>query len=682
MMKTNKRSSFLILAIYILSFSSLLCAAESLSDGNTSIEWQQLKLQENIEKKINRSLAPVLKEGEYVAEVKITLDKDFSVPQSSKKITKTKQGKKAKFTTEISSNSSSDAVILNKFGLEAPIYGEDEVETETSQAELSQKALIEISDHFNIFKYIKAIDINLTLDKSLPEKSREVIQTIVRGIGFNFNDIVPQINIQFLDLYAAKNKDTKDPKDLKAATMNAVSATQETDKKTTSLFHNQFKNLDIAIGMIIAATLIAVALYVNSRKTNTSDSQDETNSNNANNANNQAGANNSANNEPADKKDLASSDDQDIFDQDGNMKESEVNTKIKEGTERLRKALTHHYNETIIIIKTFIKIGKPQEAFALKAIVDVLTDSELSTVFKSLSQDERSRWKEFLVEDLTKEQTYKAFNFISSRLMETMMVPSIVDDVELFDFFLDLTPSEAAKICQDDLDLAVVLSNVLSSNVINETYKLIPPELVSSIIESSLNFKSEDLKDQIPLLKIKMATLKPKKEKPIFVNRILEILPMAKAELEEKLYRVLLTHQPVDDVKLIALKSLPHALIAELPDSVFKHVIKQMTFEDQVAYFAILPDEKRQKKLSSFAKAGTKSYEMLDMEIQALIRNELTYRKIIKERAASFEEDFFNSTRKAVAESIDFQSEIIGQVEKWLNEINDHKIEPELKTEA
>lgn len=55
------------------------------------VEWQAIRLQESIEGKIIRSLNPIIKESDYVIEVKIGLDLDNFEDPSSKKITKTKK---------------------------------------------------------------------------------------------------------------------------------------------------------------------------------------------------------------------------------------------------------------------------------------------------------------------------------------------------------------------------------------------------------------------------------------------------------------------------------------------------------------------------------------------------------------------------------------------------------------
>lgn len=164
----------------ILNFLFLFCFAnlghaqsiDMQSSTLVPIEWQAIKLQENIEAKINRSLKPIIKDSDYVIEVKIDVDMDSQEDPSSKKITKSQQRKKIRFSKTEFPEDGDDYVVFNKIGLEAPIIGEDEVETETSDVELAQKAIIEMNDRFNLFKFLKGININLTFDKEISEKSR------------------------------------------------------------------------------------------------------------------------------------------------------------------------------------------------------------------------------------------------------------------------------------------------------------------------------------------------------------------------------------------------------------------------------------------------------------------------------------------------------------------------------
>ena len=170
----RKNKLFILISLIIfqlcLPFSLNAKISELQASPLMPIEWQAIKLQENIEGKIIRSLNPIIKESDYVIEVKIGLDLDKVEDPSSKKITKTKQKRKVQFTTAEAAKEGDDFVVFSKLGLEAPIVGDEGVETETSEVELAQKALIEMNDRYNLFNFLNGLSYSSNLTNFLSRK--------------------------------------------------------------------------------------------------------------------------------------------------------------------------------------------------------------------------------------------------------------------------------------------------------------------------------------------------------------------------------------------------------------------------------------------------------------------------------------------------------------------------------
>lgn len=629
------------------------------------VEWQAIKLQENIEDKIKRSLSPMIKESDYVIEVKIGFDLDKAEDPSSKKTTKTTQRKKVQFTNTAYPKDGDDFVVFNKLGLEAPLVGDEPIESTTSEVELAQKAMIEMNDRFNLFNFLNTIDIKLTFDKGLPDKAKANIKKIVEGLSFNTKDVVPQINIQYLDLKESLIKN--EPK-VPGEGAGAGGKLKNEPEKTA--LAERFKNLDIMLGLIISAIIFGlVALYIAHRGSKVDEKHEAKNEN----VNDGTSEDTIAEEEvveeevPVEEEILLEGEDDMILD----LTKTDAQTmRINEGLERFRKMMIHHHNETILLVKGWIKVGKGQDAQALKGLVQLLADAELADIFKSLTIDERSSWKMCLDGELNKEEMSKAFIHVSNSIMHMMMVPSLIDDYEICDMFLVLSAEDASKFCIQHPELGVVFTNVLSAKTISDMFKLMPFEVSTDIIERSTLFKKEEILALMPLLKETMMKVKEKRERPPFLKRILDILPTARPEIEKKLYGTLLKHLPVEDVCDSVVGILPMELVGELPDAIYREVIAVMPLETQVQYFVAIGDE-RATQLDRIASKGSKSREMVEFEINAILKNDILTKKLMNERKAGIELEFLKTVREYVSAHPEAQKEIYPLMINWLRTIKD-----------
>jgi hypothetical protein len=343
--------------------------------------------------------------------------------------------------------------------------------------------------------------------------------------------------------------------------------------------------------------------------------------------------------------------------------------KINLTLERFRKVVTIHYNDTILMLKNWIKVSKDQEISALRALVQTLEDNELKDLFKALTHDERSTWKMNLDGEMTKPELSKAFLFINGQIINMMMVPSLIDDYEICDLLLDLSPKDAAKFCTENPSLGVVFANVLSANTIGEMFKIMPYEMTEKIIEDSAYFQRDEIVAQMPLLKEKLLAVKNKREKPPFVKRIVDILPTARPEIEKKLYSTLLLHLSIDDVKETAMKILPWGIVAQLPNAVFKELVSSLPMDFQVQYFISLGEEMREEELSRYAPKGSKSREMIDVELSVVLKNEILVKRIEGDRKFHIQAEFVDYARKFVSSSESSQKEVSPLIMDWFTDI-------------
>lgn len=688
-----------------LFFTSIFCAllALNLVKANdikmpafSPIEWQIVNLQENIEKKIIRSLAPIIAQDEFIIEVKIGIDKDNQDSPSSKNITTTKQAKKVQFNnTEVPSNSD-DYVVFNKFGLEAPIVGEEPVEIKTSESELSQKAFIEMSDRYNLFKYLQVISINLTFDKGLPQQTKDVVRKVIQGLTFNLEGIVPQINIQFLELRSSKvAKIEKAKQDEKTGNGNLKGELKEVPALKSLL--EKMENLDLMAGIILASIILASALFYMARQSGKNQSAgaaaagaagDPAKANAADRSNGSPAEASDGNSPPAGAGSMA----QQILGEDEEEENQEeeddmkidltktdpITTRINEELERFKKVYANHQNQTILMMKGWIKASKPMDELALRSLIQVLTDNELAEMFNLLTIDERAGWKSCLQEELTKEEVAKGFTYIGQKVMEMMMVPSFIDDYEICDLLLDISADDAARFSKENHELGIIFVNVLSSNIVSEMFKQLPDDTVIELIDSVQGYNKTQILDRMPLLKEKLMEVKAKREKAPFIKRIFELLPTAKAEIEPKLYATLLKNFSLEEVKNASLKVIPGSIANTLPDAIFKQVIALMPIEMQVQFFASMDKEERDDYLNKFASKGSKNREMIDLELNPILKNEMQLKRLQNDRKEALKKEYLSFARQYISSSPDAQKEVEPMIESWLNEIRENNEEERL----
>jgi gas vesicle protein len=677
MMLKNKSSIFIILILAMFSLGVEARLSELQGSPLQPVEWQAIKLQENIEGKIIRSLNPIIKESEYVIEVKIGVDLDNAEDPSSKKITRTEQKKKVRFSTAIAPKEGDDFVVFNKLGLEAPMIGEEGVETTTSEVELAQKAIIEMNDRYNLFNFLNGIDIKLTFDKGLTVKSRESIQKIINGLSFNTKEIIPQINIQYLDLKDSRVKTADELKAMAAAGAGGAGG-GKLDGKLESLnkanritWDERFKNLDIMLGIIVGAIVLGLAAIFIAKKGSKHEGTQELKNENKNegtstNKNENENENENDNNNESENGELLEDGDDMNFDL---TKTDPQTVRIVAGLERFRKMMSLHFNDMVLMVKGWIKVGKGPEAMALKGLVATLSDSELAEIFKAFTIDERNSWKLCLDSEMNKDDLAKAFTIISNKVIEAMLVPSLIDDYEICDLLLALSAEDASRFCMQHPELGIIFANVLSAKTIGDMFTLMPVDLTADIIEKSSMFRKEEIVAQMPLLKEKLLEVKISRERPPFLARIFDILPTARPEIEKQLYSTLIKHCSWADVKATALSVLPGELAGNLPESVFRGIINLMPLETQVQYFAVQDDDQREESLDRFAAKGSKNREMVEIEVNAIAANEMALKRLKLDRKSSIESDFLSLARNYISSSTEAQVEMRAEIETWLKNI-------------
>lgn len=100
-----------------------------------------------------------------------------------------------------------------------------------------------------------------------------------------------------------------------------------------------------------------------------------------------------------------------------------------------------------------------------------------------------------------------------------------------------------------------------------------------------------------------------------------------------------------------------------------------MPIDLQVQYFASMDSEEREQNLNKFATKGTKNREMIDLELNPILKNEVQLKRMQTDKREKLQTEYLNYARQFVASSSDAQKEIVPIIENWLIDLRDEDIQ-------
>ena len=205
--------------LFFCFFISFAAFSEDFSnfDPSRSIEWQKIQLRDKISKQIAEAIQVVAPETKPIININIELDEipAFISPQApNNDWAPNVKKKKVKLTDiKMEQNPPEDAVVFAKMGLAAPIFGDED--SQQPQAPMlptsidGATAYARLVEHFNFFKYLRAVNIDIYLEKSLSKEQSENISSLVKSLNFGIGKITPVINFKPIEIAKPKPESVK-----------------------------------------------------------------------------------------------------------------------------------------------------------------------------------------------------------------------------------------------------------------------------------------------------------------------------------------------------------------------------------------------------------------------------------------------------------------------------------------
>jgi hypothetical protein len=646
---TSSRFSFkwLIASFAFMTFFGSASAYEPVSASGISegsLDWQKVRLEDQIQTKLTDSLARVLPASSFVATVSIKLKPqrklahmDLNPKPNDKKGT---QKDTAKPTAP--ADISPELLSLGKIGLDLPIiFSNDGKLSEEARDKIERDLAPETPPQPNVFDEIEHWSISILLDETLGDEKKTLVTHLARKVSESVG--------KEAEITVEKSKLLPPP---------PVEKTQDTRQLLTQL--------SLPIGLLAGSALFCLAILISvlmisgsykkleNRKISILEAQaareeaqaqaEKPASETAVSAEPQAAAQEAA--APA------------------------VSVSQQSGLEKFRALLAQSPEKAATLVRQWLKTPAEGVPESLSALSQFLSSDEFSVLFRFLDNGDRACWKKSLSTKMDAAGLARADGFISSQIVELLLSPNhSALEPELIKSVEELALTEAVELASSNPELGGLLINMLPAIQVNRLFSLLPADIASNVITNGLKFSDEELKKKSSLLTTSIAHLKKgaRSSNIPFLDQAPSILGEMDPDRERAFFSALAESREFSVLAASARKCFPSELAMKLPPKAVKAAMDRLGSRKRADFLFSLKPEDRSLMIEAYGKAGSKSREVIDADLQQVQLDELRKKKIEKGKAELWR-DFIASTRGLLLtnEALREQSDEILQA--WLNE--------------
>ncbi len=648
-----------VITLLLFSFLLVPLATGAGPSGGTlpSLEWQKVNLQDQIQGKVSRAVSSILTPEQFVVEVDIFVNKP-SKPSFNKngddgagddEAKAAEEAKKNKYRVRASDINPKDApqdyLVFAKVGLEAPLvenlFAEGKDKDEKNKKEMSEyEYLWKYNESMNIFNNLESATIYVYLDNTLLPETVESVKKLLGSLKLPLGDVTPE----FVTSQIALHDQSTIP-------------TREFSLVDILGWVSKFSNL---IGLIMATLLLAlVALMLFKRYEKLKEQEMQ-----------QAAAAAGAQ-QGSEEKDEKEEDEEDHLGAGAGGPLSDEESSLYSGIERFKTFLSNSPVEASLLVKKWITTDGKSEQEALIALVQQMENDELKKIFDHLSLEERNNWKKLINKVLSKEELAAVNSFISSQIVEDIILPREIDDDEFCDLMLKIKPEQAVKFISENEGEGALFLNIMSTKFVSRILDSMPVELVNKVIDSSLNFDKKSIVENLASFKEKLKQYAESKAKNPFLEKVVELIPMATPVKEGALYLALAKGGEETIMFDLAVAAIPSDLIPQLSDNVTKYLLQKYPMSRKVELLAHLKEadaQLRERMIEIYAPVGSPARDMLDLEFEK-VETDFQLRKKLKEEGDLIWKDFVDYTRKVLKTETQFRSDLEELVGEWAKDL-------------
>lgn len=688
------RAKFKALIILILFFANIVRSQEF--NQLPSLEWQKQNLEDRIRNKVDTVVSKILNSNQYAIDISMTVtdpsdpewnksSDDSQGPQgangadaktadaktadeANKEEDKKDPSKEGKVLFQDSKlpNNAEDYIVFSKFGIEAPLVDDyndfqpdgkiilsmdgnnsskkaQEEELKKKETELQRKLAStsnkaspmeqawKYNNAIDVFNNLKSVKILLRASESLNDETKQTLEKYVKGINFNIGKIKPEVIVE----YGLLGSDFNRP-----GLFSKIAEFFEFLSKYATF-------MGIILGVLLAGLvgnfLIKKFFELNSGTQNSS----------------------SMSMEGGDEED--SSDDTVNGAGGGAGELSAENGLWINGVERFQNYVNAHESDAVLVVKKWLRESGDKEKLALKALVQQMGNDSLFKLFKHLSESEKVAWKKLLDQPLQKTELDQANSFISTQIVQDFILPKYITEPETYDLVLRLKAADVVSAIEKNFETGCVLLNAFSIGFINEVLDACDESLRAKVVNYSIDVTPDMIiEKQGKIKELVKGLVKDEKTRP-FVDVIRQLIPDANPQYEGLLFDNLFKVASRDEMAKISYENYPSSLLFELPHNFLKSTLSSYPLKRKVNMLITCEDDMKDKLIETFAPAGSKAYDLLNLEFENLNRDSSEL-AMIKAQANNHWKDFIHYTRAQILKDKQVTSKVREILSNWIDE--------------
>lgn len=588
------------------------------SSFSKNMEWQRLELEQLITNNYREVLNNLVERRNYIikSEVKYSnpgMPNFDDMNETDLKI------------SDISfDESKGDYIAFSKVGLEIPVIDKLYKEHQTKLKEMYR-----YNESFDLFKNIESINVIVTIDKSVPKETFNLVEGVLKKHNFSVASFQANVKVTHEVLSVASTAKEQIPED-------------SIGLKDIINFISQFGN---AFGLITAVILIGVILnkllklwmeFMEKLKA----------------------MENEAKKEQSNEEESNQVPEFDHVEGEDNLTPS---------FERFLNMLKLSEEQTALILKKWIAEADHDAKLALTGVVQQLENDDMQKLFKHLSSTERESWNKLILEYLSGPDLIQANKLIEQRVVKEIVGGSFIDDFELIDLILSMNNDTIKEYVLKGNENSSILMNLLNPEIIAKILDDLSVEEVEQTVSNSLNFNIEKLKDLNDFKKDLKEFVNDHKAAP-FTRKLVDVLQDINADKEELIYQYVSKSVPRGELIKAALANLPGQIVLELPPTFIKASMQNYSTEAKVELLLSLEGDKSQKLMDTFLEEGSSAKEMIQMEMDNIKTDEVAMKRIEKSKNNIWSK-FLIFIRECAANDQEYKSEIEDIVCNWVDEL-------------
>lgn len=619
------KNLIVLAALFVFQFNTLAIAFEGMLP---STEWQKTALQKDIVNKLERRLDTLIRNKQYIVDVNITT----SIPQKPDfKLASPKPILPVKFSNATPDKSNGDYIVFSKFGLEVPLIAAQE-EPADNNKKSEMEFIWKYNQSLDVFNNLEDIKIVISLSDKLPKASKSKINDIIKGVDLSLGEIKPDYQINYINFALDPIPEMKKP--------------VEVPKEKT--FFEQLQPYGNAIGLLMATLLLGILGFMLLNKYE---------------AIKKTASNLQSPPAPASQKEdpapPATVNDSDL----SNKPENDV---VTSGLDRFLAFMEKDPEGTYFLVRKWIKSEGLLEKKALFGLVRILENKTLIKIFENISLQERETWKNLLTAKEVQNLDIKEIDqFISTKVVEEIIVPAIIDDNELLEQIISISDKKSAEFIQGHPDLGVYFIQLLSPKQTGNIFRHLDTKLIRSLLKNVAKSKSDDILKMSNELKEKLRPFSGKMAENSFVKKITDLIPMSPVSKDEVLYDILRDASAADAINNLARRYYPSFLIQKLSSNQLNQILSSYKNDKKAELIFTLDDESKEIFFAALGPDGSTLKEMIKMELDNLNSNEKIARDLMA-RSGQIWEEFIVHSRKHIEMAYDNESEFQDTLEFWI----------------